>query len=219
MIAHMYDAARARRMRWAGRRHRNGFTLIELLVVVSVLAMLIAMLLPSLSAARRYSQRTVCGTNLHSIGLAIQAYLNANRDYYPVIASWPPLEEDKPTMFDALRYEVGASTGATKHEVFRCPSDRNIDGDLTLTKPTYWEAVGTSYQWNTCFDGEKLGLDILTRKPTASRIGVGMTISATPLMLDYRPFHHSDPDRTGSVMALYADFHVEPDKESIKKSG
>ncbi|MBI1367422.1 MAG: prepilin-type N-terminal cleavage/methylation domain-containing protein [Planctomycetes bacterium] len=51
-------------------RLRTGFTLIELLVVVSIIAMLIAILLPSMAAARETARRVACGSNLHQMHLA-----------------------------------------------------------------------------------------------------------------------------------------------------
>src|SRR5690606_29899911 len=52
----------------------GGFTLIELLVVVGIIALLIAILIPSLSRARENSRRAACLANLHGIGVAIHAY-------------------------------------------------------------------------------------------------------------------------------------------------
>ncbi len=63
-------------MRQHARRSSAGFTLIELLVVVAIIAVLIAILLPSLGQARAQSKMVVCGTNLRQIGLGIHAYAN-----------------------------------------------------------------------------------------------------------------------------------------------
>ena len=60
-------------------RHR-GFTLIELLVVVAVISLLISILLPSLTAARRAARTTMCAANLHQIGLGWAIYAQDNRD-------------------------------------------------------------------------------------------------------------------------------------------
>ena len=49
----------------------KGFTLIELLVVVSIIALLVSILVPSLQQARELADRAVCATNQHGIVLAV----------------------------------------------------------------------------------------------------------------------------------------------------
>ncbi len=63
---------------------RPAFTLIELLVVVSIIALLIAISLPSLGRAKASAQRVVCETRLHSLGTALHTYLAANDDFFPI---------------------------------------------------------------------------------------------------------------------------------------
>jgi len=66
---------------------RRGFTLIELLVVVAIIALLIAILLPSLGKARELSNRSVCAANLRGISQSMNIYAADNSDAYPIIAS------------------------------------------------------------------------------------------------------------------------------------
>ena len=57
---------------------RHGFTLIELLVVISVIAVLMAILLPSLNRAREQGKRVVCRSNLKQLGIAWYTYAQDN---------------------------------------------------------------------------------------------------------------------------------------------
>ena len=65
------------------RRAVRGFTLIELLVVVAIIALLISILLPSLSRAKQQARQLVCLTNLKSIGDATRFYGNDHKDWQP----------------------------------------------------------------------------------------------------------------------------------------
>jgi prepilin-type N-terminal cleavage/methylation domain-containing protein len=65
---------------------RRGFTLIELLVVVAIIALLIAILLPSLGKARELSNRSVCAANVRGISQSMNLYAADNSDSYPLVA-------------------------------------------------------------------------------------------------------------------------------------
>jgi prepilin-type N-terminal cleavage/methylation domain-containing protein/prepilin-type processing-associated H-X9-DG protein len=92
----------------------SGFTLIELLVVLAIMAMLAGLLFPALSGAREKGKRISCTSNLHQIGLAIQAYAGDHDNHTPTVdrnaggSAW----------YAALTNGYASST-----KVFLCPDD------------------------------------------------------------------------------------------------
>src|SRR5580698_10203906 len=64
-------------------KFRTGFTLIELLVVIAIIAILAAILLPVLSAAKDKAKRTTCLNNLKQINVAFDLYAGDNQDTLP----------------------------------------------------------------------------------------------------------------------------------------
>jgi prepilin-type N-terminal cleavage/methylation domain-containing protein/prepilin-type processing-associated H-X9-DG protein len=75
------------------RSHKKGFTLIELLVVISIIALLLSIMMPGLSRAKELAKRTVCASNLKSIGTSVFVYANKNNDQLPP-TSYQPGDDD-----------------------------------------------------------------------------------------------------------------------------
>jgi len=75
---------------------KRAFTLVELLVVIGIIALLISILLPSLSKARESANRTACLSNIKQITLAFIMYTTENKGYFPFCAlnANPQLPED-----------------------------------------------------------------------------------------------------------------------------
>ena len=145
-------------------RSDRAFTLVELLVVVSIIALLVAMLLPALNEARNLAKITVCASNQRQIGIAWNVYLASNDFTFPrlrlnihwfyggkdpVIFSWPnPVLGFRPlNPYISLREQDERWA-----QIFQCPGDRpikDIYGQLGVTHGnTTFEYFGNSYPMN-----------------------------------------------------------------------
>ncbi len=62
---------------------RGGFTLIELLVVISIIALLISILLPALSAARQSARAVQCASNMRQVQLTTLIYTQDHQEVFP----------------------------------------------------------------------------------------------------------------------------------------
>ncbi len=102
---------------------RNAFTLIELLVVIAIIALLMGVLLPALTTARRQAQATVCRSNLKQLGVAANFYAEAWDFFLPRGTSGL-----SKTWFQLLMPYLSEHSIGTDYRnirMYRCPSYPN----------------------------------------------------------------------------------------------
>ena len=126
---------------------KKQFTLIELLVVIAIIAILAAMLLPALSAARERARSANCISKLKQIGLATIMYAGDNKDFIPCrgLDNEPSCGRSENFRDEANDYErpgnklvmggyfgSAPSDGRVTQQIgeryFKCPSDSSMFG-------------------------------------------------------------------------------------------
>lgn len=132
---------------------RTGFTLVELLVVVGIIALLISILLPSISRANAAAKRTYCLSNLRGVFQSLAFYAEENRGQVPLgyrTVAGVPSKQYNSMVYSAtthqfvefgLLYKAGYMDPPTP---FFCPSETNPQSMLnTSTNPWPPGATGT----------------------------------------------------------------------------
>ena len=102
---------------------RNAFTLVELLVVIAIIALLMGVLLPALTAARKQAQATVCRSKLKQIGFAANFYAEASNFFIPRGSSGPSKTWFQ--LFMPYLSERPIGTDYRNVKAYRCPSYPN----------------------------------------------------------------------------------------------
>lgn len=101
---------------------RRGFTLVEVLVVVAIIAMLAAILLPSLQRSRAQARAVVCLSNMRQLGVAVHMYAQSYQGRlitYGISEDTGRVDPER-AWFLTMRREYGDRL------VARCPDDRSI---------------------------------------------------------------------------------------------
>lgn len=128
----------------------KSFTLIELVIVMAIMGLLVSLLLPSLTNAKRKGYMAVCLSNQRQIMLSMAMYVSNNKNYVPYAADWGVTDrisfDDLLSEYDGrdlTRSEMLNTTAPLRGPVeqWKCPADNSIEGDPAIRR-TYSIARG-----------------------------------------------------------------------------
>lgn len=160
------------------KNNRNGFTLIELLVVISIIALLMSILMPSLAKVKQIAKRRVCASSIKQQMLAMHAYASDHWKYPHAVQPgfWPfggmsYVEDGKPLppyvppgCYDwkpAGQAALWAGNYLDTPELFYCPSARAFKIDTIFTQYQADPATNSRVANGSLYDASNINFSSL----------------------------------------------------------
>jgi prepilin-type N-terminal cleavage/methylation domain-containing protein/prepilin-type processing-associated H-X9-DG protein len=167
-------------------KRRQGFTLIELLVTVAIIALLIALLLPSLGKAREEAKLVKCAANLKGIGTAFASYAHTNNDLMPQaeVYNWKH-PADTAGNFAFAERDRGWFSPPLQYLNMTWPEALYINGDIQTGSGNKGGKANNNSSWHYPICWEKLfqcpnnARELQQNQSGASVWGYGMAWQAT----------------------------------------
>ena len=182
------------------RSRRTAFTLVELLVVIGIIAVLIAILMPALSAARAQAKSVQCLSNLRQIGLGCQMYMNANKGILPPVrfqapgeTNWTPGGHWANFLHDGNFMKGNDTTGSN---AFMCPAS------LDELEQNFWDSPPTRIANSGYFKFQGAGARVGN---TSGDIMTSYAVNATWGGQNTRPWWVGDPWNPGPTASKYTE--------------
>ena len=222
----------------------GGFTLIELLVVIAIIAILAALLLPSLVKAKSAGRRAACISNLRQVGAAVHMYAQDHEGRIPYGPNAPPFSHPadfypstgSPTSLLSIRSGAVAGLGllltnelARTPKVLFCPgSDQPLDADVELAKVGISQAQSSYYYRHggvttlfytppaqqDCTRLDNPGLNRSGRPIRALALDTQFLCSFSVATYNVKPRTHHQQQ---SVTTLFTDGHVQALKNADRR--
>ncbi|MEN6386547.1 MAG: prepilin-type N-terminal cleavage/methylation domain-containing protein [Phycisphaerales bacterium] len=208
-------------MNFEKSKRRLGFTLVELLVVISIIALLLAILMPALSKARNQGRSIVCRKNLSQLVMGTLLYAENNNRTMPIgfLAGATDPHAWYTLIAPYVRNGKDYSSGTfTVTEIMHCPSDK---GPPKNNVNAYRGAGKRSYSMNGYVSNLKL-VNIKRSSECFLQGDHDWWVANANVLLFKRTYLNAFPkDRHGRFINLsFADGHVSPvEKSAIDVGG